>query len=58
MREEMRQIRFSVFGKADRTELIEKIIQLEDEIYKLQEQTIDDYLYRMIKEAVIDATKE
>ena len=52
MNEEMRQIRFIVYGKADKKELIEKIIQLEDEILRLQTRTLDDYVSHMIKDTV------
>ena len=52
MKEEMRQIRFDVWGKADKKEIIEKLIQLEDEIYALQTVTIDELIHRMIQDAI------
>ena len=48
MNEEMRQIRFKYYGLADKRTLIEKIIELEDEVIRLQTMTLDDYVLRMI----------
>ncbi len=54
MREEMRENRFRIWGDATNRELIEKIISWEDEVAALRGQSIDEYVRRLIDEAILE----